>query len=199
MSVLKHVRHTMTTPVVVLGLAAVTLGAPDASALVNTNATTLPTMEVAAKVRLEPVQKVAPPVTLTPRPEWVLPLSAYRLTGRFGASSGLWSSTHTGLDFAAPSGTPIRSIASGVVSSAGYDGAYGYKTVVTLPDGTEVWYCHQDQISVSAGERLHAGEVLGYVGTTGNTTGAHLHLEVRPPGAGPVDPYDHLAEHDLFA
>ena len=86
-----------------------------------------------------------------------------------------------------------------MVSSAGYDGAYGYTTVVTLADGTEVWYCHQDGTTVSVGERLHAGEVLGYVGTTGNTTGEHLHLEVRLPGAGPVDPYDHLAEHDVFA
>ena len=90
-------------------------------------------------------QPVATPVVIREEVRWVLPVSGYDLTGRFGSVSGLWSSSHTGLDFAAPTGTPIRSIADGVVTEAGYDGSYGYKTVVTLPDGGEVWYCHQDQ------------------------------------------------------
>ena len=61
---------------------------------------------------------------------------------RFG-EYGLWSSYHTGLDFNGDDGDPIKSIANGVVTSVGYDGAYGNKTVVTLEDGTEIWYCHQ--------------------------------------------------------
>jgi murein DD-endopeptidase MepM/ murein hydrolase activator NlpD len=69
---------------------------------------------------------------------WVLPVSGYRLSARFGASSGLWSSTHTGLDFAVPAGTPIVSVANGVVTSTGWAGAYGNQTVVTHEDGTEV-------------------------------------------------------------
>ncbi|MBU2073510.1 MAG: M23 family metallopeptidase [Actinobacteria bacterium] len=118
---------------------------------------------------------------------WVLPLAGYRLTATFG-EYGLWSSYHTGLDFAADSGTPIVALARGVVTSTGYDGAYGNKTVLTLEDGTEIWYAHQTSIYVSAGETVAPGDVIGSVGSTGNVTGPHLHLEVRPGGGDPVDP-----------
>jgi murein DD-endopeptidase MepM/ murein hydrolase activator NlpD len=128
---------------------------------------------------------------------WTSPMSSYRLTGRFGDTSSMWSSgMHTGLDFAAPSGTPIRSVAAGVVKHASYDGSYGYKTVVTLPDGGEVWYCHQDRLAVRKGQRLQVGQVLGYVGYTGNVTGAHLHMEIRY-GDRPADPASVLARHGV--
>jgi murein DD-endopeptidase MepM/ murein hydrolase activator NlpD len=107
-------------------------------------------------------------------------------------SSGLWSHYHTGLDFAAPSGTPIYAVANGVVTSVGYDGAYGNKTVITLEDGTELWFCHQTSVNVSVGQEVHAGDTIGSVGSTGNTTGPHLHLEVRPGAGDPVDPYQAL-------
>ncbi len=128
---------------------------------------------------------------------WVLPTSAYRLTARFGQSSGLWSNTHTGLDFAAPSGTPIYAIGNGVVTESGFDGAYGYKTVQTLADGTEIWYCHQSEISVQVGEKLIQGDQIGRVGSTGNVTGPHLHLEVRPGGGDPVDPFPAFVFHGI--
>jgi murein DD-endopeptidase MepM/ murein hydrolase activator NlpD len=130
-------------------------------------------------------------------PPWVLPVTGYHLTGRFGASSGLWSSTHTGLDFAAPEGTEIRSIGPGVVTEAAYDGAFGNKTVVRLDDGTVLWYCHQSEIGVDVGQRLAPGDLVGYVGSTGNVTGPHLHLEVHPGGGDPVDPETWLPEHDV--
>ncbi len=129
--------------------------------------------------------------------QWVLPVSGYHLTARFGDSSGLWSHYHTGLDFAAPSGTTIQAVANGVVTSTGYDGSYGNKTVVTLDDGTELWYCHQTSYAVSPGQEVRAGEAIGYVGSTGNVTGPHLHLEVRPGGGDPVDPYAALLVHGL--
>lgn len=119
---------------------------------------------------------------------WVLPMAGYHLTATFG-EYGLWASMHTGLDFAAPSGTPIYAMAGGVVTSVGYDGAYGNKTVITLEDGTELWFCHQTSYTVSVGEQVRSGELIGYVGSTGNTTGPHLHLEVRPGAGDPVDPY----------
>lgn len=126
---------------------------------------------------------------LEPRPPAVVaPVRGYRLTGRFGAGSSLWSTVHTGLDFAAASGSEIRAVAAGRVVEAGYDGRYGNKTVLRLADGTEVWFCHQDSIRVRVGERVRAGQVIGYVGTTGNTTGPHLHLEVHPGAGDPVDP-----------
>jgi hypothetical protein len=121
---------------------------------------------------------------------WVLPVAGYHITGTFGQAGSYWSSGyHTGLDFAAPSGTPIMAVANGVVTSAGYEGAYGNQTIVTLEDGTEIWYCHQTSYNVSVGDNVVAGEVIGYIGSTGNTTGPHLHLEVRPGGGDPVDPY----------
>lgn len=129
--------------------------------------------------------------------QWALPMAGYRLTARFGQSGSYWSSTHTGLDFAAPTGTPIAAVAGGVVTDAGYDGSYGNKTVITLADGTEMWYCHQNSISVQAGQQVGAGEQIGTVGATGNVTGPHLHLEVRPGGGDPVDPYQALVVNGI--
>jgi murein DD-endopeptidase MepM/ murein hydrolase activator NlpD len=128
---------------------------------------------------------------------WVLPTVGYHLTARFGQSSGLWSHLHTGLDFAAPTGNPIYAIANGVITDAGYDGAYGNKTVETLPDGTEIWYCHQNSISVNVGETVTQSEQIGTLGSTGNTTGPHVHIEVRPGGGDPVDPYPEFVMHGV--
>ena len=128
--------------------------------------------------------------------KWVLPLASYQITATFG-QYGLWASYHTGLDFNANSGDKIIAVANGTVTETGYDGAYGNKTVVTLDDGTEIWYCHQTAIYVSVGERVNGGEVIGTVGATGNVTGSHLHLEVRPGGGGPVDPFQAFVEHGI--
>ncbi len=131
-------------------------------------------------------------------PPWVLPVGGYHLTGRFGASSGLWSSTHTGLDFAAAEGAQIRSIGPGVVTETASDGAFGNKTVVRLDDGTVLWYCHQSEFGVEKGQRVSPGDLIGYVGSTGNVTGPHLHLEVHSANKA-VDPEPWLAEHALNA
>ncbi|GAB3867173.1 hypothetical protein GCM10028801_40620 [Nocardioides maradonensis] len=126
-----------------------------------------------------------------------LPVGHYRLTGRFGDVSGLWRTVHTGLDFAAPEGTPIHAIADGVVLAASYDGSYGNKTVVRLTDGTVLWYCHQSAFDVKVGEHVEAGQVIGLIGATGNTTGPHLHLEVHPHGGDAVDPFTWLVHQGL--
>ncbi len=129
--------------------------------------------------------------------QWHLPTSGYRLTARFGMAGGLWSSNHTGLDFATPSGTPIVAVANGVITETGSAGAYGNQTVQTLDDGTEIWYCHQTEIGVNVGDRVIGGQQIGTVGSTGNSTGPHLHLEVRPGGGDPVDPYQALVFHGV--
>ncbi|MGH3358613.1 MAG: M23 family metallopeptidase, partial [Nocardioidaceae bacterium] len=67
----------------------------------------------------------------------------------------------------------------------------------TLEDGTEIWYCHQNAFAVSEGQVVAPGETIGEVGSTGNVTGPHLHLEVRPGGGEPVDPYAALQEHGV--
>ncbi|MEU6135928.1 peptidoglycan DD-metalloendopeptidase family protein [Nocardioides sp. NPDC047086] len=130
---------------------------------------------------------------------WELPIPAgvYRITGTFGSSGSNWSSTHTGLDFAAPYGTPIHAIARGTVTETAWGGAYGNRTIITLEDGTEIWYCHQSDYGVSVGQTVSPGEVIGYVGSTGNSTGNHLHVEVRPGGGDAVDPDAALNEHGV--
>ncbi|MDQ0933725.1 M23 family metallopeptidase [Streptomyces turgidiscabies] len=112
--------------------------------------------------------------------EYRLPVSSYTITSTFGQAGSLWSSGyHTGLDFAAPTGTPLKAIHSGTVTEAGWSGSYGYRTIITLDDGTELWYAHQSSINVSVGQKVGTGDVIGRVGATGNVTGAHLHLEVH--------------------
>ncbi|MFF8101216.1 M23 family metallopeptidase [Streptomyces sp. NPDC016640] len=122
--------------------------------------------------------------------QYALPTSSYTLSSTFGQAGAYWSSGyHTGLDFAAPTGTLIKAVHTGTITSAGWDGSYGYKTVLTLDDGTEVWYAHQSSISVSVGQKVNTGDVIGRVGSTGNSTGAHLHLEVHPGGStSGIDP-----------
>lgn len=128
---------------------------------------------------------------------WVLPVQGYDITATFGAGGGLWSSDHTGLDFAASYGAPVVSVAEGEVTEAGYAGAYGNRVIVEHADGTETWYCHLDGFAVSSGEQVSPGTPIGSVGMSGNTTGPHLHFEVRPDPDVPVDPYGALAAHGL--
>jgi murein DD-endopeptidase MepM/ murein hydrolase activator NlpD len=189
-----HVRHFL-MPVLLTGLLTTTTlaSAPQAAAAQTATASSQFTATV-------PPYRIVPGFKLKAKPPpWVLPVAGYHLTGRFGASSGLWASTHTGLDFAAPEGTEIRSIGPGLVTEASYDGSFGNKTVVRLDDGTVLWYCHQSEFGVETGQRVAPGDLIGYVGSTGNVTGPHLHLEVHPGNGGPVDPEAWLPEHGLHA
>ncbi|WP_457031124.1 M23 family metallopeptidase [Kitasatospora sp. P5_F3] len=130
------------------------------------------------------------------RSAFAAPTTNYELTAHYGQSGSYWSHLHTGLDFAAATGTPVTAVGAGTVTSAGWSGAYGYRVIETLTDGTEIWYCHLSSIATASGE-VAPGTVLGKVGATGNVTGPHLHLEVRPDGAAPVDPLDWLRERGI--
>ncbi|BFV57899.1 hypothetical protein KCMC57_up30030 [Kitasatospora sp. CMC57] len=130
------------------------------------------------------------------RTAFAAPTSNYELTAHYGQSGSYWSHLHTGLDFAAATGTPVTAVGAGTVTSAGWSGAYGYRVIETLSDGTEIWYCHLSAIVTASGE-VAPGTVLGRVGATGNVTEPHLHLEVRPDGAAPVDPLDWLRERGI--
>lgn len=173
-----------------------------AAGLLGTGTVGTPATAAYEQVAAEPTTlNVARVTTLRKKPvpladRWVLPVSGYRITATFG-NTGLWAGTHTGIDFGAPAGTAIRSVTSGAVTEVGWDGAYGNKTVIRMQDGTELWYCHQDGLYVSVGDRVMPGDVIGVVGTTGNVTGPHLHLEVRPTLDRPVDPYAVLTAHGL--
>ncbi|MEV6109130.1 M23 family metallopeptidase [Streptomyces sp. NPDC051940] len=126
---------------------------------------------------------------------YIAPLSSYTITSTFGQAGDMWSSGyHTGLDFAASTGTPVYAVHGGTITSAGWAGSYGYQIIVTLDDGTEVWYNHLSSILKSSGE-VTTGDMIGRVGATGNVTGPHLHLEVRPDGGSPIDPMTWLRNH----
>ena len=112
----------------------------------------------------------------------------YRLTARFGQTGGYWSSgIHTGLDFAGPVGTPILASASGKVVSTGYEGAYGNQIIIDHGNGYQTTYNHLSGIGVSVGDKVSTGDQIGKRGSTGNSTGAHLHFEVTKDGKF-VDP-----------
>jgi murein DD-endopeptidase MepM/ murein hydrolase activator NlpD len=129
----------------------------------------------------------------TPRPQAVRPVSTYRISAGFGASGSRWSSgRHTGLDFAAPYGTPVRAVVAGRVVEAGWDGSYGNAVVIEHANGIRTRYAHLASDSVRVGEQVAAGEKIGAVGSTGNSSGNHLHLEVLTAGGGFTDPRDWL-------
>lgn len=113
------------------------------------------------------------------------------ITSRYGVSSSLRRSTHTGLDIAAPTGTEIKVVADGTVTSASYSGAYGNLVKVDHGNGIETWYAHTSKMYVSVGQQVSAGEVIATVGSTGNSTGAHLHLEIRINGEH-INPQNYL-------
>jgi murein DD-endopeptidase MepM/ murein hydrolase activator NlpD len=102
-----------------------------------------------------------------------------------------WGRLHAGIDIAAPTGTPIRAAASGTVVLAAWNGGYGNYTCIDHGGGMATCYAHQSSYAVSSGAQVSQGQVIGYVGNTGHSFGAHLHFEVRINGS-PVDPLGYL-------
>ena len=120
----------------------------------------------------------------------VTPVSGV-ITSRFGNRESIRTSGHTGLDIAAPYGTPIKAAADGTVTFAGYSGGYGYVVKMDNGNGVETYYGHCSKLYVSTGEKIKAGETIAAVGSTGNSTGNHLHFEVRVDGSV-VNPQNYL-------
>ncbi len=104
------------------------------------------------------------------------------ITSRFGVGSRIRRSSHTGLDIATSTGTPIAAAASGTVTFSGYKGSYGNMLVISHGNGVQTYYGHCSKLYVSAGTQVSQGQIIGAVGSTGNSTGPHLHLEVRVNG-----------------
>lgn len=119
-----------------------------------------------------------------------LPVSGV-ISSRYGVSSSIRSSKHTGLDIATSVGTPIKVIAKGIVTFAAYSGSYGYLVKVDHGNGVESWYAHTSKMYVTAGQEVNAGDVIAAVGSTGNSTGPHLHLEIRINGQH-INPQNYL-------
>ena len=104
------------------------------------------------------------------------------ISSRYGVSSRIRKSNHTGLDIAATTGTQIKVMADGVVTNASYSGSYGNLVKVDHGNGVETWYAHTSKMYVKKGQEVKAGDEIATVGSTGNSTGPHLHLEIRLNG-----------------
>lgn len=122
--------------------------------------------------------------------------TACSLSARHNQPGRAWSSGfHTGLDFAAAEGTPIRAVKAGTVTAVIWHSAYGNLTKIDHGD-VESWYAHQSTTAVRPGQKVNAGQEIGKVGNTGNSFGAHLHLEIRR-GGSPIDPDAWLAANGV--
>ncbi|MFJ2669959.1 peptidoglycan DD-metalloendopeptidase family protein [Streptomyces sp. NPDC087525] len=118
----------------------------------------------------------------------------------YRASGASWSSGyHTGVDFSASSGTPVKAVGDGTVVTAGWGGSYGNQIVIQHSDGMYSQYGHLSSLEVSAGDSVSAGQEIGLSGSTGNSTGPHLHFEIRtgPEYGSDVDPVAYLREHGV--
>ena len=115
--------------------------------------------------------------------------TAVVLTSRFGRR---WGKMHKGIDIAGPIGTPINSAAGGVVVFAGWQGGYGNLVEIKHADGTTTRYGHNSRLMVSVGQTVAQGQQVSEMGSTGHSTGSHLHFEIRPGGADAVNPIAHL-------
>ncbi|MFD5900598.1 peptidoglycan DD-metalloendopeptidase family protein [Streptomyces microflavus] len=131
---------------------------------------------------------------------WSAPLASANVTTQYRASGASWSSGyHTGSDFQAASGTPVLAIGPGTVVSAGNSGSYGNEVVIQHEDGMYSQYAHQSSLNVSVGQTVTGGQQIGLSGSTGNSTGPHLHFEVRtgPSYGSDVDPIAYLRQHGV--
>ncbi|WP_431772328.1 transglycosylase family protein [Streptomyces cucumeris] len=128
------------------------------------------------------------------------PVSGVTPTTAYRAAGSSWSSGHhTGVDFPVGVGTSVKAVSTGRVVSAGWADAYGYEVVIRHPDGRYSQYAHLSQLSVRAGQSVNGGQQIGRSGSTGNTTGPHLHFEIRTgPGYGSdINPLAYLRAHGV--
>ncbi|WP_443077715.1 M23 family metallopeptidase [Streptomyces sp. NBC_01450] len=130
------------------------------------------------------------------RPKFVLPVTQKGLSAYFGQAGINWMSVHTGIDFPVSYGTPVMAATDGTVRTQ-WNSAYGNMAIVTAMDGTETWYCHLSSYKVPSGTVVKAGEQIAFSGNSGNSTGPHLHFEVRPAGGSAIDPLPWLRSHGL--
>lgn len=130
---------------------------------------------------------------------YVLPVDAPLSTG-YQQGGGMWSSgSHTGVDFSAGANTSVKSVAAGEVVEAGDGGSYGNNVVIKHEDGKYTQYGHLNSVSVSVGQSVSGGDQIGLSGSTGNSSGPHLHFEVRngPDYGSDIDPVAYLRDHGL--
>ncbi|TDV41373.1 M23 family metallopeptidase [Actinophytocola oryzae] len=166
----------------VLAVAKPAVAAPEVQQIASTNQIVQNRAAIAAAAKAE-----------AERPKFVRPSSG-TITSGFGAR---WGTTHYGLDFAAPIGTPIYAAADGVVIEAGPASGFGLWVRIEHEDGTITVYGHMQDFSVREGEHVKAGEQIARTGNRGQSTGPHLHFEVWEPGGKKINPRPWLIDHGV--
>ncbi|MFE2276064.1 M23 family metallopeptidase [Streptomyces sp. NPDC059454] len=130
------------------------------------------------------------------RPKFALPVAQHGLSAYYGQSGINWMSVHSGIDFPVSYGAKVMAATDGTVRTQ-YNAAYGNMMIVTAMDGTETWYCHLSSYQVPSGTTVKAGDTIAFSGNSGNSTGPHLHFEVRPGGGSAIDPLAWFRSHGL--
>ena len=157
----------------------------------------LQSAELAARIQAEQeAAQAAPAPTAAAGPTPVQTPSAggfiWPVDGTFVSGFGMrWGRMHQGVDITAPSGAPVVAVASGTVYEVGWHGGFGNLVVIDHGGGLQTYYAHNSSFAVSAGQTVGQGQVISYVGSTGNSSGPHVHLEVHVNGV-PVDPLGYL-------
>ena len=146
-------------------------------------------------------QVVSPDMPILPSSEEFLPEAPEYFDGYIWPTQGTftsgygwrWGRMHRGVDVAGPVGTPIVAAAMGVVEEAGWNsGGYGNLVEIRHPDGSMTLYAHNNSLSVSKGQTVRQGQKIAEMGSTGYSTGPHLHFEIHPSGGGAVNPVAYL-------
>ncbi|MFB8238575.1 peptidoglycan DD-metalloendopeptidase family protein [Kitasatospora purpeofusca] len=159
-----------------------------------------PAAQPAVQAVVAPVAKPAAPAPAAATSGFFAPLANPKLGTAYGVAGSMWASGHhTGADFVAATGTPLRAVAAGTVVKAGNGGAYGNEVEIKLADGKYAEYAHLSSIGVSIGQTVTAGQQIGLSGATGNVTGPHLHFEIRTGSeyGSDIDPIAYLRAHGV--
>jgi murein DD-endopeptidase MepM/ murein hydrolase activator NlpD len=133
------------------------------------------------------------------KPSWIDPVKKYTLSASFAQDGGMWAHKHSGQDFAVPSGTQVVAAHGGTVVKAGGNGAgdgpaYGNAVVIKHGNGTYSQYAHLSKVNVKIGQIVKTGQSIAKSGNTGNSSGPHLHFEIRttPNYGSAIDPVKFL-------
>ncbi|MBV2154372.1 M23 family metallopeptidase [Kitasatospora sp. SUK 42] len=137
----------------------------------------------------------AQPTVEPAKPKVVMPVARHGLGELFGEAGTHWANRHTGIDFPVDGGSEVYAVADGTIRTQ-WNPFYGYMSILKMDDGTEAWFCHLRAYKVRKGP-VKQGDVIAFVGSSGNSTGPHLHFEIRPQGSGPVDPLPWLLANGL--
>ncbi|GHA96044.1 M23 family metallopeptidase [Streptomyces termitum] len=158
-----------------------------------------------AQVKAAAKKAVAKPAAVKKATGWVKPVSSYALSASYNQGGAMWAHKHSGQDFAVPVGTSVRAAAAGTVVKAGpYGGgdgpAYGNAIVVKHANGRYSQYAHLSKIKVRIGQKVAAGQQIALSGNTGNSSGPHLHFEIRttPNYGSALNPAAFLRAHGVF-